>query len=152
MQDSTPFPFLKEFLSSEKSLPQFLVEYDLINNTSFFIKLNSNETLVHILKCVASEYIASVDISHAVKISEKISHLKEHYFEYIEEKYTLNNFPNIVKYLQDENPIGYFSYISHVSKSFWVKAEVYDYNYTYYTRNVTLGRMLHEMHAEIANT
>ena len=93
------FPFQEEFLKSEKSFLEFISQYDLTNSTSFFIKLNERDALLQILKNIIAEYIAAVNLSQCTKISEKIDFLKNNYFSFIKEKYSMNNFPKIVSFL-----------------------------------------------------
>ena len=143
------FPFQEEFLKSEKSFLEFIAEYDLTNSTSFFIKLNERDALLQILKNIISEYIASVNVSQFTKISEKIDFLKNNYFPFIEEKYSMNNFPKIIRFLFAENKILYLQYISHLSDSFWVKSEIYDYDQNFHTRRLKLCKILNELHSII---
>ena len=143
------FPFQEEFLKSEKSFLEFIAEYDLTNSTSFFIKLNERDALLQILKNIISEYITSVNVSQFTKISEKIDFLKNNYFPFIEEKYSMNNFPKIVRFLFAENKILYLQYISHLSDSFWVKSEIYDYDQNFHTRRLKLCKILNELHGAI---
>ena len=143
------FPFQEEFLQSDKSFLEFIIEYDLINSTSFFIKLNECDALFQILKNIAGEYLASVDLSQFTKISEKIDFLKNNYFSFIEKKYSMNNFPKIVNFIFSENKILYAKYISHISNAFWVKSEIYDYDQNFHTRRLKLCKILNELHGII---
>lgn len=143
------FPFQEEFLKSDKSFMEFLVQYDLTNSTSFFIKLNECDALFQILKNIVSEYLASVDLSQFTKVSEKIDFLKSNYFLFIEHKYSMNNFPKIVNFLFLKNKILYAKYISHISNAFWVKVEIYDYDQNFHTRRLKLCKILNELHGTI---
>lgn len=143
------FPFQEEFLKSEKSFLDFIVEYDLTNSTSFFIKLNERDALLQILKNIIAEYVASVNLSQCTKISEKIDFLKNNYFSFIKERYSMNNFPKIVSFLFLENKILYLQYISHLSDAFWVKSEIYDYDQNFHTRRLKLCKILNELHGAI---
>ena len=142
-------PFQEEFLKSEKSFLEFIAQYDLTNSTSFFIKLNERDALLQILKNIIAEYITSVNLSQCTKISEKIDFLKNNYFSFIKEKYSMNNFPKIVSFLFLENKILYLQYISHLSDAFWVKSEIYDYNQNFHTRRLKLCTVLNKLHGAI---
>ncbi len=142
------FPFQADFLKSKKSLMEFLAEYDIMNSTSFFIKLNTNETLVQILKNISNHYINSIDLSKFTKISEKIVFLKVNYFPFIKKHYSMNNFPEVIQYLSHGHKIYYAEYILHLSNIFWEKSEVYDYDYNFHTRRLKLCKILQELHKD----
>ena len=143
------FPFQEEFLKSDKSFLEFIAQYDLTNSTSFFIKLNERDALIQILKNIVREYLASVDLSQFTKVSEKIDFLKNNYFQFIEKKYSMNNFPKIVSFLFLENKILYLQYISHLADAFWVKSEIYDYDQNFHTRRLKLCKILNKLHSAI---
>lgn len=142
-------PFQDKFLQSEKSFLEFIAEYDLINSTSFFIKLNECDALLDILKNIANEFSQSADLTPFVKISEKIDFLKNNYFPFIAEKYSMNNFPNVINFLFSNYKIIYAKYINHLADLFWKAANVYDYNQNFYTRRLKLCKILDTLHASI---
>ncbi len=148
INNSQIFEFQKSFLESQKSFPEFITEYDIENSTCFFINLNEIETVVQILKNIIQEYTNTHDVSHLLKISEKISFLEENYFEFIKINYSWNNFPNIIKYLSQYHKIQFIKYLWFLSDSFWKKAEIYDYNNTFYTRRLKLLQMLYKIHKD----